>query len=360
MSRRVFLSWSGRKSKAVAQALRHWLPTVLPGIEPWMSEHDIQSGEAWFHRLLEELAAHDVGVLCVTGVNQRAPWLLFEAGALASRGDRGRIHALLLDLNHRALVWPLAGYQTADYSLAGVLKLVCDLNDQLSPHCLPDEQAAENVRAEWPVLSDLVAREPAEYPALSAMLFAPATPLIIVHSEIYGNFLQAGDALAIHNVTELVERYGSEYVRNNYQVRVASSLSPSERAAANLVCIGGPKTNSLTKDLFADQTLHCSYEPEANCYVLKDKKYGNDGVPNYDGHFVDHGVLAKVPSPWRSGREVIVIAGVSDRGGEGISQLLRVDDPSLAELGDYFVSIVKTEHKDGAYFGAKICDTQGL
>jgi len=40
--------------------------------------------------------------------------------------------------------------------------------------------------------------------------------------------------------------------------------------------------------------------------------------------------------------------------------MLWKDDSALAELDAYFVSIVRTEHKDGVYFSAQLCETQGL
>ena len=41
---KVFLCWSGDASKAVASALRGWLPLLNNSFEPWMSEIDIPRG----------------------------------------------------------------------------------------------------------------------------------------------------------------------------------------------------------------------------------------------------------------------------------------------------------------------------
>ena len=42
---KVFISWSGTRSKALANALHKWLPMVLQYVEPWVSDSDIDAGE---------------------------------------------------------------------------------------------------------------------------------------------------------------------------------------------------------------------------------------------------------------------------------------------------------------------------
>jgi len=42
MSTKVFISWSGPRSKHVASALRDLLPEILQDLDAWMSEHDMQ------------------------------------------------------------------------------------------------------------------------------------------------------------------------------------------------------------------------------------------------------------------------------------------------------------------------------
>jgi hypothetical protein len=80
---KVFISWSGVRSKAVAQTLHDWLPQVMNAVEPWMSSEDMRKGSLWRLTLAEELESTHVGVICLTPENLRAPWLLFEAGALS-------------------------------------------------------------------------------------------------------------------------------------------------------------------------------------------------------------------------------------------------------------------------------------
>lgn len=41
---KIFISWSGPKSGAVAKALREWLPLVVNAFEPFLSSDDIDKG----------------------------------------------------------------------------------------------------------------------------------------------------------------------------------------------------------------------------------------------------------------------------------------------------------------------------
>ena len=43
----VFISWSGKRSKALAAHLREWLPLALSHVKPWMSDTDIAAGSRW-------------------------------------------------------------------------------------------------------------------------------------------------------------------------------------------------------------------------------------------------------------------------------------------------------------------------
>ncbi len=41
---KVFISWSGKRSRALAEAFRDWLPNDTQAIKPWMSDVDIDKG----------------------------------------------------------------------------------------------------------------------------------------------------------------------------------------------------------------------------------------------------------------------------------------------------------------------------
>jgi hypothetical protein len=63
---KVFISWSGTRSQALAQSLRDWLPLVLHFVEPWLSEADIAAGERWAQSVAKELETCNFGIICVT------------------------------------------------------------------------------------------------------------------------------------------------------------------------------------------------------------------------------------------------------------------------------------------------------
>ena len=70
---KVFVSWSGERSQALAQALRDWLPLVLHFVEPWLSQSDIEPGERWASEVSKELGVSNFGIICVTRENTELP-----------------------------------------------------------------------------------------------------------------------------------------------------------------------------------------------------------------------------------------------------------------------------------------------
>ena len=78
----IFISWSGSRSKWVAEALREWLPRILQSARPWMSAADIEKGSRGLNEVSSGLQGMKVGLVCLTPENLNAPWILYEAGAL--------------------------------------------------------------------------------------------------------------------------------------------------------------------------------------------------------------------------------------------------------------------------------------
>ena len=113
---KIFISWSGERSKLIAIELRRWLPKVIQAADPWMSDTDIHTGRQWFGEIANQLEQSDFGIICLTPENLKAPWLLFEAGALSKRHEESFVipYAYRLALNEIPLPLSVFHGSTAD------------------------------------------------------------------------------------------------------------------------------------------------------------------------------------------------------------------------------------------------------
>ena len=139
---KVFISWSGERSKQMAAALKEWLPTAIQYLEPWMSDTDIHAGDRWADKMATELKESNVGIVCVTGENLTSEWLHFEAGALSKLMQNTRVITVLLDLDVQAVSGPLTLFQMKKLDKGGVLDIAISLN-KFAEHKL-DEATLNN------------------------------------------------------------------------------------------------------------------------------------------------------------------------------------------------------------------------
>ena len=73
---KVFISWSGSRSRAAARALRDWIPCVFQNVEPWMSE-DILAGSMWLSEIMNGLKEARFGIVCK---HQKIKWRKLSQG----------------------------------------------------------------------------------------------------------------------------------------------------------------------------------------------------------------------------------------------------------------------------------------
>lgn len=150
---KVFLSWSGRRSKDCALAFREWLPNVLQNVDPWCSEVDIDKGTRWNDEIAVQLSGSQVGIVFLTPENLTSPWLLFEAGAVAKHTSESYVCTFLLDLQPGGVTYPLATFQTTDGSSKGdVQRLVDSINKRLGDRGLTPDRFATVFEKWWPDL----------------------------------------------------------------------------------------------------------------------------------------------------------------------------------------------------------------
>jgi hypothetical protein len=155
---KLFISWSGERSKALALALKEWFPLVLHYADPWLSEADIEAGQRWADAVAKELDACNFGILCVTRENLNSPWVLFEAGALAKSLEGGRVIPLLLDLDFREISGPLAQFQAKKCERAGLLETIQSINQSAANPT--DDRYKQLFDALWPELEKKISDIP--------------------------------------------------------------------------------------------------------------------------------------------------------------------------------------------------------
>lgn len=137
---RIFASWSGKPSREIAIILKDWIPNVLQDVEVYVSSQDISKGERWLNNVNTNLQEHNFGISIVTAENYLAPWILFEAGALAKTLN-GRLIPLLCGIDTISMPnHPLTQFQ---YVVAPghdeLLRFMQDINAACD-RPLPDER----------------------------------------------------------------------------------------------------------------------------------------------------------------------------------------------------------------------------
>jgi len=150
---KVFLSWSGERSKAAAIALREWLPLLLHYIEPWISDRDLSAGERWSLEIGRELEEAQFGIILLTSENLNAPWLLFEAGALSKAFNASAVIPYLIDVELKDLVGPLAQFQAKKADRQSTYDLLLSLNSRAAQP-LDKIRVTQLFDALWPKLAE--------------------------------------------------------------------------------------------------------------------------------------------------------------------------------------------------------------
>jgi hypothetical protein len=149
---KVFLSWSGNRSNKVAEALRNWLPFVVPHVEPYVSSEDIEKGARWATDIAKELEKSAYGLICLTKENVSAPWVLFEAGALSKYVDKSRVVPVLLDLKKADLQGPLLQFQAVTFDQTDIRKIVKELNEAGGDRAIEQIRVEASFKKWWPDL----------------------------------------------------------------------------------------------------------------------------------------------------------------------------------------------------------------
>ncbi|MFE6936429.1 TIR domain-containing protein [Streptomyces sp. NPDC057699] len=152
---KVFLSWSGERSRKVAEALKYWIPDVIQEIDPWVSSQDIAKGGKGIEEITHELSTTDFGIICVTPENQASQWINFEAGSLAKKFKVAHVAPFLIDMKIAGLTGPLSKFQaTEGKSRDDVRKLISDMNRASSGRMVAEDRLERAFTRSWPELEE--------------------------------------------------------------------------------------------------------------------------------------------------------------------------------------------------------------
>jgi len=147
---KVFISWSGARSRAVANLLSEWIRCVLQATRPWISTRDLDRGSLWFSEIAENLQDAGIGIICITRENRERPWLLFEAGAIMKGLSKARVCTFLVDLQAADIRDPLAQFNHTFPSAESMRALIDTLNRALSTSKLDDSILERTFATYWP------------------------------------------------------------------------------------------------------------------------------------------------------------------------------------------------------------------
>lgn len=181
---KIFLSWSGPRSHAVAKILKIWIKCVIQATRPWLSSSDLDRGSIWFNEISNKLQDTNIGIVCLTRENKDRPWILFEAGALAKGLTASRVCTFLIDLQTTEIKDPLAQFNHTMPTKEGLLGLIHTINNSLGNEALEDSILQRSFETYWPQFEE-------EFKRVLGSTLSTAQPESIPDSEILSEILNS-------------------------------------------------------------------------------------------------------------------------------------------------------------------------
>ncbi len=146
----VFLSWSKNLAKEIAVKFRDDLEFIFGSrVTIFFSPDDIKSGQKAFNEINRQLNVTNYGVFIITEENKSAPWIFYEAGAIAKDEKRCRVMVMLAGVGNDALQdTPLQQYQNCRLCEEGYKKIFMDIYELCS---VRDKESTvlERISARW-------------------------------------------------------------------------------------------------------------------------------------------------------------------------------------------------------------------
>lgn len=119
----------------------------------FISSESIGAGNRWSRAIDSALEETDFGLIVVTSQNKEAPWIHYEAGALAKNVSTSKVIPILCDVQNSDIAkGPLINFQTVQLDKSGFLQVVSSLHEMLKLTSVSQEQLDRLFQHWWPEL----------------------------------------------------------------------------------------------------------------------------------------------------------------------------------------------------------------
>lgn len=152
LGKTIFLGWAGDKSRALAEALREWLPAIFRVIDPWVSTHDIYKGARWMSELDKVLQNAHLGIFCLTPDNLESRWIHYELGRFSQGLGQKFVCILLFGVDPVVLKYPIAEFQWTTTEKDELRKLIHTINSSLGDYAIAISELDHFFDVCWPFL----------------------------------------------------------------------------------------------------------------------------------------------------------------------------------------------------------------
>jgi nucleoside 2-deoxyribosyltransferase len=122
---KTLISYSGTRSKIVAEALRLLLQRSIPKIEVLLPGTDIALRDSWRKSISSNLKTIDVAIIVVTQENIERAWVTYEVGYITAH--QKRIVPFLFDVPTSRLSFPLASFLAVTSNKDSIFRLITQL-----------------------------------------------------------------------------------------------------------------------------------------------------------------------------------------------------------------------------------------
>jgi hypothetical protein len=155
---KVFISWSGERSKQLAEVIHWWLPNVMQFTKPYFTPSDIEKGAKWDSEISEQLGRSTICIIAMTEESLTSPWIMFEAGAISRVvKEKARVCPIVFGIAKTDLVGPLASFQATEFNRTEVRQLLTTINNAAAKEvALPEQRLDAAFDVWWDKLKEKV------------------------------------------------------------------------------------------------------------------------------------------------------------------------------------------------------------